>query len=144
MARRVQQRDGLIRGVRSTRRESASRAPNWKPSQVTWARAPERSTRRISIRLSRVRTIGRSDSVCGEIGAMTTAPSERMNDRAAAGEGVGGGTGRSRDHEPVAAMHVDEAAVEPDLELDHAPGFLALDDDVIEARGSPASVRPRA
>jgi hypothetical protein len=41
----------------------------------------ERSTSLISIRLARLRTIGRSDRVCGEIGAMTTGAERRMDDR---------------------------------------------------------------
>ena len=71
----------------------------------------------------------------------------RVDDRPAAGEGVGGRAGRTRDHEAVAAMRIDEAAVDPDLELDHAPGFVALHDHVVEravARGLPVRARELA
>jgi hypothetical protein len=56
----------------------------------------------------------------------------RVNDRPAAGERVCRGSRRARDHEPVATVGVDEAAVDADLELDHAARLLALHHDVIE------------
>ncbi len=55
-----------------------------------------------------------------------------MNDGPAAGERVGRRARRARDHEPVAAVRIDETAVDPDFELDHAPGFVPLHDDVVE------------
>ena len=82
--------------------------------------------------LSRPSTIGRSDSVCGEIGRDHYCAQRGMNDGTAAGERVGGRAGRGRDHEPVAAVRIDEIPVDPNFELDHAAGFLPLHDDVVE------------
>ena len=67
-----------------------------------------------------------------------------MNDGPAAGERISRRARRARDHEAVAAVRVDEAAVDPDFEFDHAPGFLPLHDDVIERAVAELGARPRA
>ncbi len=49
-----------------------------------------------------------------------------LDDRAAAGEGVGGRAGRARYHDAVAGVFVHIVTVDVGREVDHAPGRQLL------------------
>ena len=56
----------------------------------------------------------------------------RVDDRPAAGQRIGGGAGGGSDDHAIAAMRVEEPAVDAGLEIEHAPGLPAQQHHIIE------------
>ena len=56
----------------------------------------------------------------------------RLDDRTAAGQGVGSRAGRARDDDTVAGVGVDISPADPSLEIQHPPGRHLLQHDVVE------------
>ena len=143
VAGRVQQRDALARRVRTSRRSAGVKSPSTTPSQVTCAWVSARSMQahlddrgggdhdrpvREGVRADR------RDHQHRQV---------RLDDRAAAGERVGGRAGGGGDDDAVAAVGVDEAPVDAGLEVEHAPGLVLLQHHVVE-RQCLATPRPPA
>ena len=89
-------------------------------------------------------TIGRSDSVCGQIGASTSASSSGYRIGPPQRERIGGRAGRRRDDQAVAAVRVHVAAVDPGFEIQHAAGLPLLQHDVVQRLAAAIGLARRA
>jgi hypothetical protein len=56
----------------------------------------------------------------------------RVDDRAAAGQRVGGRSGGSGDDQPIAAVRVDVAAIDAGAKIEQPAGFAPQQHDVVE------------